>query len=258
MKITLGIITWNEEGNLRRCLESVRGLVEEIVVVDSGSTDGTEAIAREYGARWETRKWDGYVGQKNHVLGLASHRWVLSLDADEALSPELREELLAWKRGGAAVEGSVEDAGYAGYAMPRCVCYEGRWIRHGDWYPDRLTRLFLREKAHFAGGRVHERLVLEGPVGRFTGEIQHFSFRDAADHWARGHKYAHLWAEDKRAQGRRCRVWDPVLHGVFRWFRAFVLRGGFLDGALGLRIATYSACEVYRKYALLRRLWQGT
>jgi hypothetical protein len=193
--------------------------------------------------------WEGYVRQKNHVLRLASHPWVLSLDADEALSAELRAEILERKHPGNAVQP------FAGYSMPRCVCYEGRWIRHGDWYPDRLTRLFLRENARFEGGQVHERLVLSGEVGRLHGEIQHFSFKDAADHWARGRKYARLWAEDKKAQGRWCAVWDPGLHAVFRWVRGYVLRGGFLEGGLGLRIAIYSACEVYWKYLLLRRLW---
>ncbi len=115
----------------------------------------------------------------------------------------------------------------------------------------------MREKGRFEGGRVHERLVLSGEVGRFEGEIQHYSFRDAADHWERGRKYARLWAEDRKEQGRRCGMWAPLLHALFRWVRGYVLRGGFLDGVLGLRISTYSACEVYRKYTLLSGLWNG-
>lgn len=249
MKISFCLITLNEEANLRRCLQSCAGLADEIVIVDSGSTDGTERIAREFGARFEQQDWLGYVRQKNKVLSLAAHDWVFSLDADEELSPQLQAEVRRLKEGGVG-------SGVSGYSMPRCVFYEGRWIRHGDWYPDRLTRLFQRKSARFAGGKVHERLELAGHVLPLQGELHHYSFRDAADHWARCQKYARLWAETKQEEGLRAGPLSPPLHAAFRWLRGYLLRGGFLDGAQGWRIAALCAREVYLKYQLLRDMRQ--
>jgi hypothetical protein len=142
----------------------------------------------------------------------------------------------------------------SGFSMPRCVRYEGRWIRHGDWYPDRLTRLFRRDRARFAGGKVHERLELAGPVRRLRGDLWHHSFSDAADHRARGERYARLWAESALDAGRRAGPGSPALHAVFRWVRGYVLRRGFLDGRQGWRIAAISARETALKYRLLREL----
>jgi glycosyltransferase involved in cell wall biosynthesis len=194
MHLSLCLITLNEEANLRRCLESCASLVDEIVVVDSGSVDATPRIAAEFGARWQHQDWLGYVGQKNAVLALARSEWVLSLDADEALSPPLQEELRRLKP--THPEGDV-----GGFSMPRCVFYDGRWIRHGDWYPDRLVRLFRRDKARFVGGKVHERLEIQGRIVALRGEISHYSFRDAADHRARCAHYARLWAESQFQTG---------------------------------------------------------
>ena len=247
MKISVCVITLNEEQNLRRCLESCVSLADEILVLDSGSTDSTEAIAHEFGARWEVRKWPGYMQQKNNVIQMASYDWVLSLDADEAVSSDLRAVLKRLKE-----EGDSAEAG--GYSMKRCVFYEDRWIRHGDWYPDRLVRLFRREGANFVGGRVHERLELAGKVIELNGDIEHHSFADSKDHWARCQKYAWLWAEDARDSGKHGWPLEPLLHGVFRWLRGYVFRGGFLDGQQGWRIAVLNAREVYLKYRLLRLL----
>lgn len=246
MKISFCLITLNEETNLRRALESCATVADEIVVLDSGSTDGTHGIARAFGARWEHQDWLGYVGQKNKVLSLAANDWVFSLDADEELSPELRAEVHAVKQRGPGE--------FSGFSMPRCVLYEGRWIRHGDWYPDRLTRLFRRDRAHFAGAKVHERLELDGPVDAFRGELYHHSFRDAADHWARCQKYARLWAESKHEEGRTASPLAPYSRAAFRWFRGYVIKRGFLDGWQGRRIAGFCAREVFLKYKLLREM----
>ncbi len=245
MRLSSCIITLNEEANLRRCLSSLGDLADELVVVDSGSTDGTEAVAAEFGARWVVRDWPGFRDQKNRALDLAAHDWVLSLDADEALSTLLQEELRALKKQGPA-------EGVAGYSMPRCVFYEDRWIRHGDWYPDRLVRLFRRDRARFAGGRVHERLELDGTACKLAGDLEHYSFTDVADHSARCEKYARLWAKTAREEGRSAGPLAPGLHAIFRWLRGYVLRGGFLDGGAGWRIAQMNAHEVYLKYRLLR------
>ena len=246
MNISATVITLNEELNLPRCLESIRPIVDEMVVVDSGSTDRTEEIARRFGARWVVEPWRGYVGQKNLAMDLATHRWILSLDADEAVSPPLAIELNGIK------QTPVVDA-VSGFSMPRCVHYDGRWIRHGDWYPDRLVRLFRKDRARFAGGRVHERLEVDGSVQPLSNDLFHFSFRDAEDHWARCERYAALWAESQWELGRRASAIDPWTHAGFRWIRGYLLRGGWRDGRQGLRIANLSAREVALKYRLLRQ-----
>lgn len=251
MKISFCLITLNEEQNLARCLKSCADLADEIVVLDSGSTDATGRIAREFGARFKHQDWLGYVGQKNRVLALASQAWVFSLDADEELSPELRDEIRLLKSAG-EVGGEV-----GGFDLPRCVFYEGRWIRHGDWYPDRLVRWFRRDRAKFVGGKVHERLEITGRIVRLHGELRHYSFQDAADHRARGEKYALLWAQDNFETGRTAGLLAPVVHAAFRWLRGYVLRRGFLDGAPGWRIAALCARETRLKYRLLRALNRG-
>ncbi|MFA6545576.1 MAG: glycosyltransferase family 2 protein [Limisphaerales bacterium] len=251
MKISFCLITLNEEANLPRCLRSCADLADEIVVLDSGSTDGTERMAKDFGVRFEHQDWLGYVGQKNRVLSRATHDWVFSIDADEELSPELREDVRRLKAAEPAADVS-------GWSMPRCVLYEGRWIRHGDWYPDRLVRLFRRDRAHFAGGKVHERLELTGPIQPLSSELYHHSFKDAGDHWARCEKYARLWAETQFELGRNAGPLAPVTHAAFRWFRGYIIRQGFLDGPQGWRIAAFCAREVALKYQILRRLHAGS
>ena len=152
------------------------------------------------GARFERQDWLGYVGQKNKVLSLAANEWVFSLDADEELSLELRDEIRLLK--------TTEEVGddVNGFSMPRCVFYEARWIRHGDWYPDRLVRLFRRDRARFVGGKVHERLEINGRIIPLCGEIHHYSFRDAADHRARCEQYSRLWAQEKFESRQKCRT----------------------------------------------------
>jgi glycosyltransferase involved in cell wall biosynthesis len=247
VKISFCVITLNEEDNLARCLRSCSGLADEVLVVDSGSTDRTAKVAHDFDARWIEQPWLGFVGQKNRALELASHDWIFSIDADEELSPELQAELHELKS-------HPPSLAMSGFHMPRCVLYEGRWIRHGDWYPDRLVRLFRRGRARFAGGKVHERLEISGSVRSLKGELFHHSFRDAADHWARCEEYARLWAETQAEAGATVSVLAPAMHATFRWLKGYVLRRGFLDGRLGWRIALFSAREVYLKYQLLQNL----
>jgi glycosyltransferase involved in cell wall biosynthesis len=247
MKLSVCLITLNEEQNLPRCLRSCADLADEIVILDSGSTDATQEIAHEFGARFEYQDWLGFVGQKNKVLSLAAGEWVFSLDADEELSPGLRDEVKRLKTAGPSSEVS-------GYSMPRCVLYEGRWIRHGDWYPDRLVRLFRRNQAKFTGGKVHERLEVDGGVRELHGDLYHHSFKDAADHWARCQKYARLWAETQFEAGRTASALAPFTHAAFRWLRCYILKRGFLDGPQGWRIASFCAREVFLKYQLLREM----
>ncbi|MBG85436.1 MAG: glycosyl transferase [Verrucomicrobiales bacterium] len=247
MKISFVVITLNEEDNLARCLKSCADLAAEIVILDSGSTDRTEEIAREFGARFEHQDWLGYVGQKNQAVSMAKNDWIFSLDADEALSDGLRNEIQE-----IIYDGAPQNIN--GFSMPRCVQYEERWIRNGDWYPDRVIRLFKKSVSKFAGGKVHERLEVEGGVEEFTHDIHHYSFKDREDHWTRCEKYARLWAESEHERGKKVGVISPYTHAIFRWFRGYILKMGFLDGWQGMRIAYYCAHEVKLKYQLLRQM----
>ena len=250
MKISACLITLNEERNLPRCLTSVAPLADEILVVDSGSTDATAEIARQFGARVVRQDWLGYVGQKNFALDRAAHPWALSLDADEEISPELAAAIARVKSGPA-----VESPGAPnGYQVSRLVYYHGRWIRHGDWYPDRLVRLFRRDIARFTGGRVHEKLDLSGEHPLLPGHLHHYTYADPTDRAARCALYAGLWAQSAHEQGRRAHPWSPALHSLGRFLKGYLLKGGLLDGAVGWDVAAGNAREVWLKYHRLLEL----
>ncbi len=250
MKISACLITLNEERNLPRCLESVAPLADEIIVVDSGSADATAEIARRFGARFIRQEWLGYVGQKNFALGLAAHPWALSLDADEEISPELADAIARVKGDPAAESPGAPN----GYEVSRLVHYRGRWIRHGDWYPDRLVRLFRREEARFTGGRVHEKLELPGEHPLLPGHLHHYTYAGPDDRAARCALYAGLWAQSAHEQGRRAHPWSPALHGLARFFKGYLLKGGLLDGPAGWDVAAGNARETWLKYRRLLEL----
>jgi glycosyltransferase involved in cell wall biosynthesis len=250
MKISACLITLNEERNLPRCLASVAPLVDEVVVVDSASTDGTAAVAEQFGARVVQKEWLGYVGQKNFAIAQAAHPWVLSIDADEEISPELAAAIRRVKDDPAADSPGAP----AGYEISRLVFYRNKWIRHGDWYPDRLVRLFRRDRARFTGGRVHEKLELDGEFLTLPGHLHHYTYANAADRTARCAKYARLWAETAHEERRAAGPLSAPLHAVARFLKGYVLKRGFLDGAVGWDIAMGNAREVWLKYALLREL----
>jgi glycosyltransferase involved in cell wall biosynthesis len=250
MKISACIITLNEERNLPRCLKSVAGLVDEIVVIDSGSMDATPEIAAKFGARVVAQDWLGYVGQKNFALAQAAHSWVLSIDADEEISPELDDSIARVKADPAADAPGAPN----GYQFSRIVFYRGQWIRHGDWYPDRLVRLFRRTEAKFTGGRVHEKLELRGAHPILPGHLHHFTYEDAMDRAQRCAKYAELWAQSAHEQRRRAYPWSGPVHALARLGKGYVLKRGFLDGAIGWEVATGNAREVWLKYRMLRKL----
>lgn len=250
MKISACLITLNEERNLTRCLRSVAPLVDEIVVIDSNSTDGTADLARRFGARVITQEWLGYVGQKNFALDQAAHPWVLSIDADEEISPELARSIARIKVGSASEAPGAPN----GYEVSRLVFYRGKWIRHGDWYPDRLVRLFRRAEARFSGGRVHEKLEIAGPQPLLSGHLHHFTYTDTADRVARCAKYAALWAQSAHEQHRQSSTLSGYTHALARFGKGFFLKRGFLDGAVGWDIAMGNAREVWLKYHLLKKL----
>ena len=250
MKISACLIVFNEEKNLERCLRSIAPVVDEIVVVDSGSADRTLEIARAFQARIVEQPWLGYVGQKNLALGQALHPWALSVDADEELSPELAAALLRLRHDPAAEAPGAPN----GYTVSRLVFYRGRWIRHGDWYPDRLVRLFRCAEARFTGGRVHEKLEIAGEHPVLPGHLHHYTYADAADRAKRCATYAALWAESAREAGRRTWPGIGISHAALRFVRGYIFKGGFLDGAAGFDVALGNAREVRLKYQLLRQL----
>jgi glycosyltransferase involved in cell wall biosynthesis len=241
------IITHNEEKRLEPALKSVAGLASEVVVVDAESTDDTVKIARRSGARVFTRKWTGFADQKNFADAQAAGPWILSLDADERVSPELREEL-------AALKGTEPDC--AGFSMPRRVFYLGRWIRHSGWYPDRKVRLFRKDSAAWTGDYVHENLVVSGPVGTLRGALHHFTYASIAEHAARINRFSGLGAQKLYARGRKGRIAHLVVLPPARFLKSYFIKLGVLDGFPGLVIAALNAYAVFLRYAKLREIWK--
>ena len=247
-KISAVIITKDEERNIARCLESLKGVANEVVVVDSGSTDRTEAICREAGVRFVSHPWEGYSGQKNYANSLATHPWILSIDADEALSPTLRESLLAL-RGTDPGPGTV-------FVMNRLNNYCGHWIHHSGWYPDRKPRLFHHDMMEW-DGTVHEELrpknsqfsILNSQF--LKGDLLHYTYYDVADHAARQIKYATLAAEKAFAQGKKAHRIDLWLKPAWTFLRNYLFRLGFLDGHAGFLVCRMSAFYAFLKYASL-------
>ncbi len=238
MKISAVFITLNEQDRLEEALLSCNGLVDEIVVLDSYSTDETENIARRHGARFFQHEFRDYGDQKNRALDLARHDWVLNLDADERLSDELRREIEQIRQN--------PEPGSAGFLIPRRTYYLGRWIRHSGWYPDRKLRLFRRSLARWQG-RIHERLVLEGTPGRLRGAILHFSYRDLADHLERMNRYSGFQAESIRGP-RGLLLAKALLSPPFTFIRHYFWKMGLLDGFPGLVIALVSSWGTAAKY----------
>jgi len=250
VNISACLITLNEERNLPRCLASVAPLVDEIVVVDSGSTDATIKRAQEFGARVIYQPWLGYVGQKNYALAHATHPWVLSIDADEEISQTLGDAIRRIKNDTARATSGAP----AGYLVSRLVFYRNKWIRHGDWYPDRLVRLFQRDKARFTGGRVHEKLELDGEFFTLPGHLHHFTYANARARAERIARYAELWAQSAHEEHRRAGPLSPQLHAAARFLKGYLLKRGFMDGPIGWDIAAGNAREAWLKYTLLREL----
>jgi len=247
MDISAVIITLNEEHRLEPALRSLKGLVKEAVVVDARSTDATVKIAKRYGCRVIVRDWTNYADQKNFANSQARSPWILSLDADERISPDLRLELLALGR---------TEPDCAGFSIPRRVYYLGRWIRHSGWYPDRRVRLFRREAARWEGEYVHENLVVEGPILRLKGDIDHFTYRNISDHVARINRFSELGAQKLYARRKKSRWYHLVFLPPARFFKSCFLKAGLLDGFPGLVISTLNGYAVFIRYAKLREIWK--
>ncbi|HND86971.1 MAG TPA: glycosyltransferase family 2 protein [Saprospiraceae bacterium] len=237
------IITYNEERNITRCLDSLIGLADEVVVVDSFSTDATPDICRARGVRFLQHPFEGYIEQKNYALTQASHPYILSLDADEALSDQLRASIATAKQNWQA----------QGYTMNRLTNYCGQWIRHSGWYPDRKLRLFDRSQGRWGGTNPHDRveMPLQAPIQHLQGDLLHYSYYSVDEHLHRARKYAHIAAAAMWAKGKRVTAAHVLLSPAFKFLRNYLLKAGFLDGRAGWTICRIAALENYWKYRIL-------
>ena len=241
-KLTVTVITLNEAANIDACLASV-AWADERLVVDSGSTDDTLERARARGARVIVREWPGYAAQKNFAASEAAHDWILSIDADERVTPDLAQEIRAVL--------STEQA-VAGYRLPRVTWHLGQWIRTTDWYPDYQLRLYDRRRARWAPRRVHESVAAEGAVGQLGHDLEHYAYRDIGHHHKTMDRYTTLAAEEMHEAGRRAGVFDLTVHPGATFFRNYILRRGIVDGVPGFIISAMNAYYVFLKFA---KLW---
>lgn len=245
LPLSVVIVARNEAANLPRCLAAVQGWTAEIVVALNNTTDESAAIARQHGAVVHELPWQGYRDTKNAALALAAQPWALCLDADEEVSLELRNALVTF-----FADGSTER--FAGARFPRKVWFIDRWITHGDWYPDLSLRLINRAKSRWGGDAfVHEKMECDGPVATLRGDLHHFSFPSLASHVAKINPFADLFVRQQQERGRKFSLSAAVLRPAWRFFRAYVLKLGFLDGYPGLYIAWATAFGAFVRYSRL-------
>jgi len=239
------LITRNEEANLDDCLASLEGIAQQIVVVDTNSTDRTLEIAKSHGAVVsQPTDWPGFGPQKNRALDLARGDWVLSLDADERLTPALRSEIVTAIHHSAHVDC---------FAIPRLSWYCGRFIRHSGWNPDYVDRLFRKGTAHFSDDLVHERLIPQGQVAKLENPMLHFSFMNYSQVLQKVDRYSTASAEQAFAKGKTSSPLKAILHGAWSFIKTYIIRAGFLDGAQGFALAMSNSQGTYYRYL---KLWQ--
>jgi len=243
-KISVTVITKNEATDIGEALQSV-AWADELIVVDSMSSDETVAVAHRHTDHVVTREWPGYVAQKNYAASLARNDWILSLDADERVSPELATEIRSTL---------ASEPPHQGYRAPRTTWHLGRWIRTTDWYPDYQLRLYDRRAAEWTGRHVHESVSVRGSVGRLRGELQHFAYRDIAEHVDTINHYTTLAARQMLESGRTAGLARLAGHPPLAFLRNYLLRGGILDGVPGLIISALNSYYVFLKLAKLREL----
>ncbi|MEM9022374.1 MAG: glycosyltransferase family 2 protein [Bacteroidota bacterium] len=240
------IITFNEEANIGRCLDSLQPVVDELIVVDSFSTDNTRAICEARGATFLEHPFEGHIQQKNYAWEQANSAYILSLDADEALSEALKASLLAAKP-------KLEKDGYA---FNRLTNYCGQWIRHSGWYPDAKIRLFRKGKGRWQGTNPHDKYLTDDPhnVGHLAGDLLHYTFYTVEQHWQQVHKFTDISSQAMFAQGKRSSWLRIVFSPMAKFIRNYLLHRGFMDGKMGFQICRISAHATYLKYRKLLRL----
>jgi glycosyltransferase involved in cell wall biosynthesis len=242
-KLSVTVIARNEGANLVGALQTV-AWADELIVVDAQSTDDTVGIARQFTDRVIVREWPGYAAQKNFAASLASHEWVLSLDADERVTPALADDIRRVL---------ASPAAHAAWRIPRVTWYLGRWIRSTDWFPDPKVRLYDRRSATWTGEYVHETLEVSGTIGSLAGELQHFPYRDLSDHLDTIDRYTDLAARQLLEQGRQARLIDVACQPPLAFLRNYLVRAGIRDGLPGLIISSMNAHYVFLKWA---KLWE--
>lgn len=238
MKLSVVLISKNEIRNIRACLESV-SFADEVIVVDSGSNDGTVEEAQRLGAKVTSTDWPGFGPQKNRALDQAAGDWVLSIDADERVTPKLQREILE----------AIGSSAHVAYALPRLTNFCGTWIHHSGWYPDYNVRLFRRDHARFSPDLVHESVMIRnGDVGKLKSPLIHYSFRKQEDFLRKMVQYSLLGADQAYLKGRRSSLTKAIAFSFIDFVRMFIWRRGFLDGRAGLIIAILSAEAMFQKY----------
>ncbi len=245
LPVSVVIVARNESAHLPRCLASVQGWVAEIVVLLNETTDDSASVAGRYGARVFEAKWQGFRETKNFALAKATQPWVLALDADEEVSAALRDEIV---RCFSAPEGPTR---MAGADFPRQSWFLGRWIRHGDWYPDRCLRLFRREAGRWGGDPAHTQVQVQGPVAHFHSDLYHYSYPTLPDQVWKMSRQSDDFLRHQAALGRRWSLGHALFRPLWRFVRAYVLRGGFLDGYPGFYIAASTAFGTLLRYSRL-------
>lgn len=236
----------NEEDNIERCVRSLIGVADEIVILDSLSTDRTAEICSKLPVIFHQKAWMGYAQSKNYLNSLTTNEYILSIDADEVLSDELRESILREK----------EQGFHGAYSVNRLTNYLGQWIYHSGWYPDIKVRLFPKSICQWDGMYVHETLEMKQPleVNMLNGHLEHYSYKSFEDHRARADKYSILTAQKMAAQGKKASALKPYLSAFGRFVAMYIIKGGFLDGKMGYKIAQISAQSNILKYKELRRI----
>ncbi len=243
--VSVTIITFNEEKAIAACLKSV-AWADEIIVVDSGSSDRTEEICRSFpNVRFMHQDWLGYGPQKNFALAQAAHQWILSLDADETVTPELRDEILQKRH---------NSPRYAGYRIGRKNLYRGQWVRHSGWWPDDIIRFFNKDAGRFNNRLVHESVEIEGPIGSFSGTIEHRSFHGPEDFLEKARRYAIPGAVQMHSAGKKGSAPRATIKALATFIKSYLLKRGFLDGRVGLLIAVSGAVGVFYRVIKLAEL----
>lgn len=250
-KISVCIISYNEENKIEDCLKSLVDIADEIIVVDSNSSDNTVAIAKKYTDKVMLQDFLGYIEQKNFAIQQASHDWILSLDCDERLSPELQQSILAIKE-------NIDQAD--AYKMPRKTFYIYRWLNH-CWYPDLKTRLFNKNTAHWGGTNPHDHIITNGDnIKQLDGDIYHYSFDSISAHLKTIDKFTEIGADELIKKNKSFNVFSPITHSTWIFFKIYFLKRGFLDGFAGLVVAMLSFMHVFIKYskAIIMRIADRT
>lgn len=248
VKISVVIITFNEEKNIERCLKSVIDISDEIIVLDSYSKDKTEEICKKYDVNFFQHKFDGHIEQKNRAITFANNKIVLSLDADEALSDELKKAILTVKKNWEA----------DGYYFNRLTNYSGKWIRYCGWYPDQKLRLFDSTKGKWGGINPHDKYIMnkEVVINHLNGDLLHYSFHDIAHHTDQINKFSSIKAQMMFKKGKKYSFFKMYISATFKFFKSYILKQGFRDGFYGLVISANSAHSNFLKYIKLRELYQ--